>query len=412
MSRRVVVTGMGVLSPVGNTLEAFWNSLTEGRSGTGLNTQFDTEKFSSKVAAELKDFDPGEFIDAKELRRMDPFVQYAVCASDMAVKHAGLDLNQLDLDRAGVVIGSGIGGLHSVESQKEVLDAKGPRRISPFLIPMLIINMGSGMVSMRYGFRGPNTSVTTACATGNHAIGDAFRIIQRDEADIMITGGTEASITPLGVGGFCAMKALSTRNDEPESCSRPFDKTRDGFVMGEGSGIIILEELEHAKKRGAEIYAELVGYGMSADAFHMTMPAPEGRGAQEAMNLAMKDAGIAKDEVDYINAHGTSTEYNDKNESQAIRILFNSHADSIPVSSTKSMTGHLLGAAGAIEFAAIVMVLKHGIIPPTINYETPDPECDLDYVPNTAREKPVKAAMSNSFGFGGHNAVLVARRFE
>ncbi|MEW6234792.1 MAG: beta-ketoacyl-ACP synthase II [Candidatus Omnitrophota bacterium] len=412
MDRRVVVTGMGVISPVGNTVGDFWSSLVNGRTGTGLLAKFNTEGFSSKVAAEVKNFDPDRYIDPKESRRMDLFIQYAMAAAQMAVDRSGLDFEKEDKERAGVLVGSGIGGIQTLETQKEVLDQKGPRRISPLLIPMLIINMAAGMVSIRWGLRGPNTSVVTACATGNHCIGDAMRFIQRGDADIMLAGGTEGSITPLGFGGFCSMKALSTRNEEPDKASRPFDLDRDGFVMGEGAGIVVLEELERAKKRGAPILAELVGYGISADAHHITMPDPEGRGACKAMRLALDDAKLPDAELDYINAHGTSTPYNDKFETIAIKNLLNSRAKEVPVSSTKSMTGHLLGAAGAVELIACVLALVHGVIPPTINYATPDPECDLDYVPNIAREKKIKTAMSNSFGFGGHNAVLVARKFE
>ncbi len=412
MGRRVVVTGLGVVSPVGNTVDEFWNALKEGRSGTSRVERFDPEKYSSKVAAEVKQFDPGDAFSEKDAARMDLFVQYAMKAAVTAVELSGLDLENSDRSRIGVIIGSGIGGIHTLEAQKEILDKKGPRRISPYLIPMLIVNMASGMVSIHYGLQGPNTSVVTACATGNHSIGDAMRQIQYGHADVMIAGGTEAAISPLGFGGFCAMRALSTRNDEPEKASRPFDKDRDGFVMGEGAGIVVLEELEHAKKRGATIYGEIAGYGMSADAHHITMPDPEGNGAINAMRLALDDAKIPLDQVDYINAHGTSTQYNDKFETNAIKSLFSSRANEVAVSSTKSMTGHLLGAAGAVEFIAIILAIKDGIIPPTINYETPDPECDLDYVPNTARKTTIRCAISNSFGFGGHNAVLAARKFE
>ncbi|HOJ60072.1 MAG TPA: beta-ketoacyl-ACP synthase II [bacterium] len=412
MSRRVVVTGMGALTPIGNTLEEFWDSAIHGRSGTGLLTRFDTTHYSSKIDAEVKGFNPEPYINAKEVGRTDLFVQYAVAAAAMSVADSGLDMETVDRNRAGVIVSSGIGGLQTIENQKEVLDQKGPRRISPYLIPMLIINMASGMVSIRYGLRGPNTSVVTACATGAHSIGEAMRLIQRGDADVMIAGGAEAAITPLGFGGFCSIRALSTRNDEPEKASRPFEKNRDGFVMGEGAGVLVLEELEHAKKRGARIYGELIGYGMSADAYHVTMPEPDGIGAQLAMRLALEDARLAVEDVDYINAHGTSTPYNDKFETLAIKSLFNSHAAKLAVSSTKSMTGHLLGAAGAVELIACLMALREGIIPPTINYETPDPECDLDYVPNQAREQRIRIAMSNSFGFGGHNAVLIAKRFE
>lgn len=412
MTRRVVITGMGAVTPLGNTLDEYWSSLIQGRSGTGTLTRFSTVGFSSSVAAEVRGFDPEKYIEPKEIRRMDLFVQYGIASSVMAVEQSGLEMERLDRDRCGVLIGSGIGGIQTIEQQKEVLDSKGPRRISPFLIPMLIINMASGVVSMRYGFRGPNTSVVTACATGNHAIGDAFNLIRRDEADIMIAGGSEAAITPLGYGGFCSLRALSTRNDEPEKASRPFDRTRDGFVMAEGSGSLVLEELEHARMRGAKILAEIIGYGMSADAYHVTMPEPEGRGAQLAMQRALKDGKMAPDELDYINAHGTSTEYNDKFETLAIKGVFGDHARKLAVSSTKSMTGHLLGAAGAVESIACVKALDEGIIPPTINYSEPDPECDLDYVPNTAREQKIRSAMTNSFGFGGHNAVLLFKKHE
>ncbi|HXK94134.1 MAG TPA: beta-ketoacyl-ACP synthase II, partial [bacterium] len=388
------------------------DSAIHGRSGTGLLTRFDTTHYSSKIDAEVKGFNPEPYINAKEVGRTDLFVQYAVAAAAMSVADSGLDMETVDRNRAGVIVSSGIGGLQTIENQKEVLDQKGPRRISPYLIPMLIINMASGMVSIRYGLRGPNTSVVTACATGAHSIGEAMRLIQRGDADVMIAGGAEAAITPLGFGGFCSIRALSTRNDEPEKASRPFEKNRDGFVMGEGAGVLVLEELEHAKKRGARIYGELIGYGMSADAYHVTMPEPDGIGAQLAMRLALEDARLAVEDVDYINAHGTSTPYNDKFETLAIKSLFNSHAAKLAVSSTKSMTGHLLGAAGAVELIACLMALREGIIPPTINYETPDPECDLDYVPNQAREQRIRIAMSNSFGFGGHNAVLIAKRFE
>ncbi len=412
MSRRVVVTGMGVVSPVGKSVDEFWDSIRHGRSGTGLLSRFNTEKYNSKVAAEVKDFNPEPIIEAKEVGKTDLFCQYAIVAAVEAVKNSGLNLETLNLDRAGVNIGSGIGGISTLETQKEVLDTKGPRRISPHLIPMLIVNMASGLVSIRFGFHGPNTSVVTACATANHSIGDAMRLIQHNEADVMLAGGTEAALTPLGFGGFCAMRALTGHNDEPQSASRPFEKTRDGFVMGEGAGVVVLEELEHAQKRGAVIYAELIGFGMSGDAHHITMPDPEGKGAAMAMRLAIQDAQLGLTEVDYINAHGTSTAYNDKFETIAIKSLFGDQAGKIPVSSTKSMTGHLLGAAGAVEFIACTKALQDGIIPPTINYREPDPECDLDYVPNQAREKSIQTAMSNSFGFGGHNAVLVLKKFS
>ncbi len=412
MSRRVVITGLGAITPVGNTAELFWNGLKSGSSGAGIVTRFDVSKFSAKVAAEVKDFDPEICIDPKEIKKLDLFTQFAMVAAVEAVEASGISSNGSDPARTGVLIGSGIGGIQTIEEQKEILLEKGPRRISPFLIPKLIINMASGMVSMRYGFSGPNTAVVTACATGNHAIGDAMRIIQRDEADVMVAGGTEAAITPLGYGGFANMKALSTRNDSPQTASRPFDKDREGFVMGEGAGIVILEELEHAKQRGAAIFGEIVGYGMSADAYHMTMPEPEGKGAANAMRMALKDAQLNPEDIGYINAHGTSTPYNDKFETKAIKTVFGDHAYKLAVSSTKSMTGHLLGASGAIEFIAATKALQEGILPPTINYTTPDPDCDLDYVPNEAREQQVEAAICNSFGFGGHNAVLAVKTFH
>ncbi|MBN2327286.1 MAG: beta-ketoacyl-ACP synthase II [Candidatus Omnitrophica bacterium] len=411
MSRRVVVTGMGAVSPVGNNVESLWDSIKNGRSGTGPVTRFDVEKYNSKVAAEVKEFNPEPIISAKEVEKTDLFCQYAIISAAEAVENAGLEAGSIDPNRVGVIIGSGIGGITTLEAQKENLMNKGPRRVSPHLIPMMIVNMASGLVSMRYGFHGPNTSVVTACATGNHSIGEAMRLIQNNEADVMVAGGTEAALTPLGFGGFCSMRALTGHNDEPETASRPFEKTRDGFIMGEGAGVVILEELEHAKKRGAAIYAELVGFGMSGDAHHITMPDPEGRGARLAMSLALEDAQVGLDDLDYINAHGTSTPYNDKFETVAIKSLFGERASKIPVSSTKSMTGHLLGAAGAVEFVICVRAVQESLIPPTINYREPDPECDLDYVPNEAREQAIQTVMSNSFGFGGHNAVLVLKKF-
>lgn len=412
MSRRVVITGLGAITPIGNTTKDFWDGLKAGKSGAHTVTRFDITKFSAKVAAEVKGFDPEAYIEPKEVKKLDLFTQYAIAASIQAVDSSGLNPEALDLARVGVLIGSGIGGIQTIEEQKEVLMEKGPRRISPFLIPKLIINMASGMVSMRYGFRGPNTSVVTACATGNHAIGDAMRLIQRNDAEVMVAGGTEAAITPLGYGGFANMKALSTRNDSPEEASRPFDLDRDGFVMGEGAGIVVLEELEHAKKRGAEILGEIVGYGMTADAYHMTMPEPEGKGSSEAIRLSLADAKLQPEDIGYVNAHGTSTPYNDKFETQAIKNVFGDHAKKLAISSTKSMTGHLLGASGAIEFVAVTKALQEGVLPPTINYNTPDPDCDLDYIPNEAREQSVNAAISNSFGFGGHNAVLTLKKFS
>lgn len=410
--KRVVVTGIGVVSPIGNTKEDFWNSLTEGKSGAGQVTYFDTTDFSSTIDAEVKNFEPSKFINPKELRRMDKFVQFAVCASKMALGDSGLDLDKSDRDMIGVIIGTGIGGLHVVEEQQKSFMERGPKKISPFLIPMLIVNMAPGQVSISLGIRGPNSCVTTACATGGHCIGDAFKIIQRGDALAMFAGGTESCITPLGHGGFCALKALTTRNDDPQKASRPFDRDRDGFLMSEGSGVVVLEELEHAKARGANIYAEVVGYGMSGDAYHMTAPDPKGTGGARCMNLSLKDAGLNIDQVDYVNAHGTSTPMNDRVETLAIKTVFGEHAKKLAVSSTKSMTGHMLGAAGGVEFAAAALAVKEGIIPPTINYTTPDPDCDLDYVPNTARKKQVNVAISNSLGFGGHNVTLVLKRFE
>jgi 3-oxoacyl-[acyl-carrier-protein] synthase II len=410
-ARRVVVTGLGALTPVGNTTEEFWSSLTQGRSGIGPITRFDTEGFPTRIAGEIRNFDPLAFVDKKEARRLDPYLHYAIAASAMAMQDAALDTGKVDATRLGVLIGSGIGGITTLLDTHEVLLNKGPDRVSPFFIPMLIINMASGLVSMRFGAKGPNSAVVTACATGNHAIGDAFKLIQRNEADVMIAGGSEAIIVPLCIAGFCSMKAMSTRNDEPARASRPFDAGRDGFVCGEGSGIVILESLEHAWRRDARIYAEIVGYGMTGDAHHMTAPDPEGDGAARAMVSALRDAGLPPDTVGYINAHGTSTPYNDKFETLAIKRVFGDHARRLPVSSTKSMTGHLLGAAGGIEAIATVLAIHHGLLPPTINYETPDPDCDLDYVPNQARKQDVEVAMSNAFGFGGTNATLAFRKY-
>ncbi|MCG2711825.1 MAG: beta-ketoacyl-ACP synthase II [Candidatus Omnitrophica bacterium] len=410
--RRVVVTGIGVVTPVGNTKEEFWHSLIEGKSGGGHVTYFDTTGFSSTIDAEVKNFEPSKFIKPKELKRMDKFVQFAVCASKMALADSGLDLDKADRNMIGVIIGTGIGGLHVVEEQQKSFMERGPRKISPFLIPMLIVNMAPGQVSISLGIKGPNSCVTTACATGGHCIGDAFKIIQRGDAVAMFAGGTESCITPLGHGGFCALKALTTRNNDPQRASRPFDKDRDGFLMAEGSGVVLIEELEHAKKRGADIYAEIVGYGMSGDAYHMTAPDPQGEGGARCMSLALKDAGLNIDQVEYINAHGTSTPMNDRVETIAIKTVFKEYAKKLAISSTKSMTGHMLGAAGGVEFAAAALAIKEGIIPPTINYTTPDPDCDLDYVPNTARKKHINVAISNSLGFGGHNVTLALKRFE
>lgn len=410
--RRVVVSGVGAITPIGNDKDTFWKSLLNGKSGTSRLTSFDPTNFTSQIAAEVKEFNPLPFVSSKDLRRMDKFVQYAVSAARMAVDDAKLKLDEEDSNRIGIIIGSGIGGLHTIEEEHKVLLEKGPSRISPFLIPMLIVNMAPGQISIDLGIKGPNSCIATACASANHALGDSFRILQRGEADVMITGGTESCITPLGFGGFCALKALSTRNDEPERASRPFDKMRDGFVMAEGAGIVVLETLEHARSRSAPIYAEVIGYGMSGDAYHMTAPDSTGQGAARAMKSALDDAGITPKDVSYINAHGTSTFLNDKIETMAIKKVFDEYAKKTAVSSTKSMTGHLLGAAGGVEFIACCLSIKESVVPPTINYEFPDPECDLDYVPNEARKMEVDVAMSNALGFGGHNATIVLRKFR
>ena len=411
-ARRVVLTGLGALTPIGNTAEELWSGLTQGRSGIGPITRFDASRYDTRIAGEIKNFDPLAFVDRKEARRLDPYLQYAIASSVMAVGDSGLDPARVDGERFGVLIGSGIGGITTLLEGEKIREAKGPDRVSPFVIPMLIINMASGLVSMRFGAKGPNSSVVTACATGNHAIGDAFRLIQRDDADVMIAGGAEAIIVPLTIAGFCAMKAMSTRNDDPQKASRPFDANRDGFVCGEGAGIVVLESLEHAIRRDARIYAEIIGYGMTSDAHHMTAPDPEGDGAARAMARALKDAQVVPADVGYVNAHGTSTPYNDRFETFAIKRVFGDHAKKLAVSSTKSMTGHLLGAAGGVEAIATALALHHGLLPPTINYETPDPECDLDYVPNQARKVDVEYALSNAFGFGGTNATLLFRRYR
>lgn len=410
--RRVVITGVGVVSPVGNNTKQFWQSLLEGKSGVGQITKFDTTGFSSTIAAEVKNFDASDLLSSKEQRRMDDFVKYALVAADEAIKSSGLELEKMEHKRAGCIVGSGIGGLQTIENQHKVLLEKGPGRISPFLIPMLIVNMAPGQIAINYKLKGPNYAVVTACASSNNALGDAFRVIQEDKADIIVSGGTESSITPLGVAGFCSAKALSTRNDEPEKACRPFDRERDGFIMAEGAAIVILEELEHARKRGVHILAEMVGFGASCDAYHMTAPDPSGEGAAESMRLALKSAGISAAQLDYINAHGTSTKLNDAIETKAIKAVLGKEAEKVAVSSTKSMTGHMLGAAGGIEAIATCLALKEGIIPPTINYEFPDPECDLDYVPNKPREQAINYAASNGLGFGGHNATLVFKKYE
>ena len=412
--RRVVVTGLGAVTPIGNNVKDFWSNLVAGVSGIDVIKRFDPVAIGLPViiAGEVKNLNPEQFLDSKELKRMSDFVKFAVIAAKEAIQDSGLELDKIDLTKAGVIVGTGIGGLRDIEEQQKVVMEKGVRRVSPFFIPSGISNMASGYISIEFGFKGPNSCVVTACATGTHSIGDAFKIIQRGDADIMIAGGTESAITPLGIAGFANMKALSTRNDEPQKASRPFDLERDGFVMGEGAGIVVLEELEHAKKRGAKIYAEVVGYGLTGDAYHITAPCADADGAKRVIMMALNDARINPDEVDYINAHGTSTPLNDKIETLAIKEVFKDHAYKLKVSSNKSMIGHLLGAAGAVEAVATVLTIKNGVIPPTINYEHPDPECDLDYVPNKAIEYPVKVAISNSFGFGGTNACLAFKAFE
>jgi len=408
---RVVVTGIGVISPIGIGKETFWQSLASGKNGFGQISLFDASNFPTTIAAEAKDFNPSDYLDKKEARRLVRFIQFAVAASQMATKDANLTIAD-KAEEVGVMIGSGIGGIGFLEEQAKNLFQKGPDKLSPFTVPYMITDMASGYVSINLGAKGPNSCVVTACATGTNAIGDAARIIQRGDAKIMVAGGAEASITPLGVASFCAARALSTRNDDPQHASRPFDKERDGFVMGEGCGIVILEDLEFAKARGANIYAEILGYGMSGDANHITAPAPGGEGAVRAIRAALKDAKITPDQIDYINAHGTSTLLNDKYETMAIKTAFGEHAKKVPISSNKSMFGHLLGATGAVELIATILSINNGIIPPTINYEHPDPDCDLDYVPNKARKQPLNIALSESFGFGGHNAVLIVKKYK
>ncbi len=412
--RRVVITGVGAVTPLGHNVKELWEGLINGRSGIDTIKRFDPVAYNLPVhiAGEVKDFDPKKYLDPKDAKRMSDFVKFSMVAAKEAVADSGLELDKINHEKAGVIIGTGIGGLRDIENQQQVLLEKGARRVSPFFIPSGIANMASGYVSIEFGFKGPNTCVVTACATGTHSIGDAFKIIQRGDADIMIAGGAESAITPLGIAGFANMKALSTRNDEPQKASRPFDAERDGFVMGEGAATVVLEELEHALARGAEIYAEVVGYGMTGDAYHITAPCADADGAIRVINAAMNDARVNPDEVDYINAHGTSTPLNDKVETLAIKEIFGERAYQLKISSIKSMIGHLLGAAGAVEAVATALTIKNGIIPPTINYEHPDPDCDLDYVPNKAIEYPVKVAISNSFGFGGTNACLVFKEYE
>ncbi|MBX4147458.1 beta-ketoacyl-ACP synthase II [Paenibacillus sp. FSL W7-1279] len=410
MKHRVVVTGMGVMTSIGQDLDTFWNSLMEGKSGVSRIEAFDVSDYTTQIAASMKDFNPEDYMDRKEARKMDRFVQLAVAAGAKALEDSGLEIGvNADAERVGVSIGSGIGGLGTWEDQHNILLEKGPKRVSPFFIPMMIANMASGQMSINLGAKGPNTTQVTACATGTHSIGDSYRLIQRGDADVMICGGAEATIRPTGMAGFCAMRAMSTRNDEPEKASRPFDTGRDGFVMGEGAGVLVIESLEHALKRGAKIYAEVVGYGLSADAHHITEPDPDG--AARCMKMAIRDAGIAPEDVDYINAHGTSTPVGDRSETKAVKMALGDHAYKVAVSSTKSMTGHLLGAAGGVEAVICGLSLKNQTIAPTINLEDQDPECDLDYVPNHPRKADLDIVMSNSFGFGGHNATIILKKY-
>lgn len=411
MRRRVVITGMGSLTPLGLNTDEFWSALSSGKSGTGMITKFDTSDFVTKIAAEVKDFEPLEYFNTKEKRRLDSFTQYAIVSAREAINRSGLNLDEENRDRIGVIIGSGIGGMLSFETETGKLINSGPRRISPFFIPQMISDIAAGHVSMEHGLKGPNYATVSACASSGHAIGSAMMTIQLGDADVMIAGGSEATITPMGIGGFNAMKAISTNNENPEKASRPFDLNRDGFIMGEGAGIVVIEELEHARARGAEIIAEIVSAGFTADAYHLTAPAPGGEGAVRAMKICLDNADLSVNDIDYINAHGTSTPHNDRNETQAIKTVFGDHAYDIAISSTKSMTGHMLGAAGAIELIVSALAMKNDTIPPTINYETPDPECDLNYTPNKAIKRSIGAAISNTFGFGGHNACLCIKKY-
>lgn len=412
MGRRVVITGYGVISPIGIGADDFWNSLVSGKSGISRISTFDTSQFSTQIGAEVKNFQPEKYIDKKKIRKMDRFSQLAFAAAKIAIEDAKLDMKKEDPFRVGVIVGSGIGGLSTVAAEHKVLLEKGPRRVSPFMIPMLITNIAAGEIAIAHNIQGPNYSLSSACATSNHTIGDALRLIHYGDADVIIAGGSEAAVTPLGLAGFCSARALSTRNDDPEHASRPFDKERDGFVMGEGAGIVILELLEHALSRGVTIRAELIGYGATNDAYHITAPSPDGQSAARAMSNALADGGVKPEEVDYINAHGTSTPLNDKVETFAIKKVFGDYAYKIPISSSKSMIGHLLGAAGVVELIATIISMEKEMLPPTINYEFPDPECDLDYVPNKARPKKINVALSNSLGFGGHNATLAVRKYK
>jgi 3-oxoacyl-[acyl-carrier-protein] synthase II len=408
--RRVVVTGVGAVSSLGTGVEKNWSALTEGKSGIDLITRFDASELPAQTAGEVKDFDPTEFMPKKEVKKMDLFIQYSLAAAQMAMEDSGLQITDENAERVGVLVGSGLGGLPAIEKYHDVLNKSGYKRVSPFFIPMLIINLAPGQISIRYGAKGPNLSSVSACATGTHSIGDAYHMIKRGDADAMIAGGTESTITPLGISGFCVMKALSTRNDDPTAASRPFDKDRDGFVMGEGAGIVILEEYESAVKRGAKIYGEICGYGLTSDAYHLTAPAPGGEGAARCIKMALNNSGINVDEIDYINAHGTSTPFNDMYETMAIKSALGDHANKVMISSTKSMTGHALGAAGALEAVYCLKAMETSVIPPTINLHDPSPECDLDYVPHTARQAKVNVAMSNSLGFGGTNATLLFKK--
>ncbi|MFZ0389417.1 MAG: beta-ketoacyl-ACP synthase II [Calditrichia bacterium] len=412
MNKRVVITGMGAVTPLGNSVDAFWQAMLRSESGSDYITHFDTSEHTTRFGCEVKNFSSEGIIEPRETRRMDMFAQYGLVAAHEAILNSGLNFETENQDRIGVVVGSGIGGIQSFEKEHEKLINGGPRRVSPFFIPQMIIDIVSGLISIKYGLKGPNYGIVSACATASHAIGDAFKLIRRGEVDVMITGGSEAAICPMSVAGFNSMKALSTRNDEPKTASRPFDRTRDGFVMGEGAGILVLEELEHARKRGAEIFAEVRGIGFTADAYHITAPAPGGEGAIRAMKQCLKDSNLNPEEVDYLNAHGTSTPYNDKSETEAIKAVFGDQAAELNISSTKSMTGHLLGAAGGVELIAAALAIRNNVIPPTINYQEPDPECDLNYTPNQPVERPVKVAISNTFGFGGHNAVICVSEFK
>ncbi len=411
MSRRVVVTGIGAITPIGTGLDKYWNNLKKGVNGIDSITYFDASDLDAQIAAEVKDFDPLQYLTKKELKRMDKFTHFAIGSAVMALADSEIDTEAVDMNRFGVILGCGVGGIETFENEAKKMLERGPKRVSPFFIPMMIGNIGSGQISIATGAKGPNTTVVTACASSTHAIGDAFKIIQRGDADMMFAGGAEAAITRLSIAGFCSMKALSTRNDDPSKASRPFDKERDGFIMGEGSGMLILEDYDHAIKRGAKIYAEMVGYGYTADAYHITSPSPDGEGAARSMKMAIDDAGILPEDVDHINAHGTSTPLNDKYETMAIKRVFEERAKDISINSTKSMTGHLLGAAGSIEAIAVIMALKEGYIPPTINYTTPDEGLDLDYTPNQGKKRDIKYALSNSLGFGGHNGTILFKKY-